>query len=114
MEEHSKKQKVKTHKANNPKKSKWFASVLLTIFITIIGIVCLTGLVGSIYTFISNQQAFNKAYVDAAALIANLPPEEKAAAQISIDHLERLQQIQQNSASSRLKAFKTKLIFGTI
>ena len=90
------------------KKQKWLsqiATILLFIFIIVVGLVCLKGLVESVNTFVENQQTFNKAYGEAAAAIANLSPEENAKAQASIDHLEQLQQIQKNAATSDVMSF---------
>ena len=81
------------------------ATVVIAIFIVTVGIVCLKGLVLSINAFMENQQAFSKAYSDAAAAIAMLPPEEQKAAQVAINHLEQLQTIQKNATTSDLMSF---------
>lgn len=78
---------------------------LIAIFIATVGFVCLKGLVESIDSFVKNQQTFNKAYSDAASAIASLSPSEKEAAQVAIDHLEQLQQIQKNAATSDVMSF---------
>lgn len=80
-------------------------TIVIGLFIVIVGIVCLKGLIESINIFVDNQQAFNKAYSNATAAITSLSPENQELAQISIDHLEQLQQIQKNAASSDVMSF---------
>jgi len=91
------------------------------IFIIIVAIVCLFSLISSTCSFVYNQLVFNKAYSNAAAEIVNQltnvsdnPSSElsintteskQAMAQVVIEHLKQLQELQKNAASNDVMSF---------
>lgn len=84
---------------------KTFLSVVIMNFVLIVGIICLIGLKNSITSFVENQKAFNKAYSLATIHIANSTVDNSEIAQITIDHLEKLQQIQKNASTNDVMSF---------
>lgn len=79
--------------------------VLLMSFLLIVGVTCLIGLIVSICSFVENQQSFNDAYSNAAIIIADTSPVKRAFIEESMEHLEKLQQMQKNAASNDVMSF---------
>jgi len=79
--------------------------ILLFVFLATVGIICLKGLVVTTDAFMENQRTFNKAYTKATATITSLPLQDQEAAKLAIAHLEQLQTIQKNAASSDVMSF---------
>lgn len=79
--------------------------IILMVFILVVAITCLIGLAASIWSFVENQQSFNDAYSNAAAAIVDASPQKKDFINMSIEHLEKLQQIQKNAASNDVMSF---------
>ena len=80
-------------------------SGMLGVFIVITGVICLSSLVWSTYSFVNNQKAFGKAYTVAAAGIAKIAPADQETAKIAIDHLGQLQMLQKNAATNDVMSF---------
>jgi len=84
--------------------------IIITVFVVIVGFICLKGLIVSINTFMENQRAFNTAYSKAAASLTSLSPNDQETIQVSLDHLERLQIIQKNAAANDVMSFLYSLL----
>jgi hypothetical protein len=130
-------------------KKKWYAlwciyEVIVTIFLAIVGIICMVGLVMSIWSFINNQRVFSDTSAGAAIAIRstlsseqNTEPNsllndqnaimsngqeaeqitltsEQDTAQIAIDHLERLHQLQRSAISHDVMAFLFSILSATL
>lgn len=80
-------------------------SIILMIFVLVLGIVCLIGLIVSTVVFTNNMKAFSDVSTNAAQAIANMVPSENATAQTAITYLESLQQIQKNSTTNDVMSF---------
>lgn len=80
-------------------------SIILMVFILVLGIVCLIGLIVSTVVFTNNMKAFSDVSTNAAQAIANMVSSENANAQTAITYLESLQQIQKNSTTNDVLSF---------
>ena len=75
-------------------------TIVAFILAIIIVIACVCGLIMVIHTTITINRSFANAHSDALERVANLQPDERELTQLSIDHLERLQQLQRDSSNT--------------
>jgi len=92
------------------KKDKNISSILMWIFIIIVAVVCLICLTVSTYFFVCNQLKFSKAYSDTTMMIISTTEGSQEIAQSIIEHLQQLQMIQKNAASSDVMSFLYSLL----
>ena len=91
--------------AGNSSKKNTFASNAIIVLVLIFSITCLIGFVVSIITFANSQKEFNESYTATLNQIANSSVSDVKTAQMAIEHMERLQKLQNDTSTNNVMSF---------
>ncbi|MCL2664695.1 MAG: hypothetical protein FWE82_03705 [Defluviitaleaceae bacterium] len=101
-------------KMGKMEKMEKFFTAVISIFLIAVLTACMFSIAASLYSFIYNQFKFTELYSEAAEAIACFAPKRTEEAKISIEYLERLQNVQRSAATNDIMAFLFSVLSATL